>query len=218
MFKIRKESFERERKGLDKSHRRKRFDWDPDSDSGDYTEFEVPEAPSDKEDVFEQQSRHSDTSDFDDQHAKSALENYEYYCRNINRIKEKKDFHGNKNPNPLIEFLSAAEKEKVMMKGMGISNKKSKANNIEMKSFFMNQQFANAFTKGLKTNSYVEKLTITANSLTDQKLHPIIMSLPDNLKYLDISGNPALTKASYELIAGFISKKTSLISLGMEDC
>lgn len=54
----------------------------------------------------------------------------------------------------------------------------------------MNEKYANAFTKGLSSNAYVERLVISKNSLTDEKLFPIIRSIPSNLKYLDISGNP----------------------------
>lgn len=61
---------------------------------------------------------------------------------------------------------------------------------MNLHSFYMNEKYANAFTKGLKSNSYVERLVISKNSLTDEKLFPIIHSIPSNLKYIDISGNP----------------------------
>jgi len=61
---------------------------------------------------------------------------------------------------------------------------------MNLHSFYMNEKYANAFTKGLSSNSYVERLVISKNSLTDEKLFPIIKSIPSNLKYLDISGNP----------------------------
>ena len=59
---------------------------------------------------------------------------------------------------------------------------------------------------------------ITQNSLTDQKLLPVLASIPKNLKYLDISGNPALTIDAYRSLCRLIDQKTSLLSLGLEDC
>lgn len=112
----------------------------------------------------------------------------------------------NKNPNPLIDFLFEAEKSKVMMKGIGIINSKSPAADINLKSFYMNSGYANAFTKSLKHNTYVEKLVIAHNSLTDEKLFPIVSSIPHNLMYIDISGNPGLTYKAYEALCSCINK------------
>ena len=104
------------------------------------------------------------------------------------------------------------------MKASGLSNKHTDSSNVNLDNFFINRWYANAFTKGLANNPYVEKLTITKGSLTDDKLKPILNAIPHNLKYLDISGNPGLSKNIYPLITSTLSVKQSLISLGIEEC
>jgi len=74
--------------------------------------------------------------------------------------------------------LHEAEKSKTMMKGIGFINTKSTPQEMNLDSFYMNEKYANAFTKGLKSNIYVEKLVISKNSLTDEKLYPILNSIP----------------------------------------
>jgi len=103
------------------------------------------------------------------------------------------------------------------MKGIGLINTKTPASDINMKSFYMNDKYANAFTKSLCSNTYVEWLVISNNSLTDDKLFPIVTSIPKNLLYIDISGNPSLTYKAYETLCNCIGQDNQLLSIGMEE-
>jgi hypothetical protein len=58
---------------------------------------------------------------------------------------------------------------------------------------------------------------IAHNSLTDEKIFPIVGSIPSNLMYIDISGNPNLTYKAYEALCATIGRDNQLLSIGMED-
>ena len=42
------------------------------------------------------------------------------------------------------------------MKGIGFVNAKTSPQEMNLHSFYMNEKYANAFTRGLKSNAYVE--------------------------------------------------------------
>ena len=134
-FRLRKSSLSRERRKLPKQKERRKFYWEKDlSDEDDYTDHDLLEIPSDQ--GYLDPTEDSDLDSYEKQKGKVSLENYEFYCRNIKRVQEKRKYNKSQLENPLVDFLYEAEKQKVMMKGMGLMNKKQDPKVINMKSFY----------------------------------------------------------------------------------
>jgi hypothetical protein len=107
-YRIRKQSYEREKKGLPKNLKPKKLKfWEKEKiDEESCTEFSQAEQPTER-DFVNMSENHSDTTEYKDQKSEHAVENYEFYCKNIQKIKERRS--KSKEENPMINFLHAAE-------------------------------------------------------------------------------------------------------------
>ena len=126
-----------------------------------------------------------------------ALKNYYEKVRNISRIKEKETYRGKEKATPLVEFLHKVSKEKMLPKGLGFVHRKGKPNEMNLKSFYMGDDYAEALSLGLEISKFTNTLNVSRNNLSKRGVYAILNKAPITLEQLDLSNNEHLGLASY---------------------
>lgn len=83
---------------------------------------------------------------------------------------------------------------------------------LGVKSYFINNDFAEAFSENLKVNKSLHSLALSNNKLSDTTFYQILDNMPPNLMRLDISQNPNLSMKSYKMLTAHLMKVKSKIS------
>ena len=73
---------------------------------------------------------------------------YQEICQTGSRKVEKIDLKGKQVKSPLLMYLSEVEKNKISPKGFGFVHRKKK-DEININSFYLNDQYIDAFSKGI---------------------------------------------------------------------
>lgn len=89
---------------------------------------------------------------------------------------------------------------------------------IALKSYYINNKFASAFSRNLQINDNLNSLILKRTNLTDANFQLLFSNIPVNLKKLDISKNPSLTIRSYRILWNtLIEMRSRLTHLNLED-
>jgi len=84
---------------------------------------------------------------------------------------------------------------------------KSKNFTYKLKSFYINKNYANAFSQNLKSNIHLKELKLTRNQLNDDSFLKILQNLPFSIKKLDVSYNTSLTAKSYSQVQNVLESE-----------
>lgn len=114
------------------------------------------------------------------------------------KIKEKEQIYGLAK-DPLTEFLDEIDKSKQLPKNFGmIDCKGGSGEEINLKSFYIGDTYAAAFSKGIKNNPNIKHLNLRRNNLRDEGFEKIIEAVPDSIESIDVSYNEKISLKSYQ--------------------
>lgn len=115
-----------------------------------------------------------------------------------NKIKEREQIFGFAKT-PLTEFLNEIDKFKEFPKNFGMMDYKGgTGEEINVKSFYIGDRYASAFSKGIKDNPAIKSLNLSRNNLKDEGFEKIIESVPDGIESIDLSNNDKISLKSYQ--------------------
>ncbi len=127
-------------------------------------------------------------------HDEKSLERFYDNYKKIQKIKQFEKIspeHLKNIKNPLIEYLKQVDDDKDIPHVIAFKKPQNPEDfTYNLKSFYINDNFAKAFSENLKTNQKLSSLILTRNHLSDEKFSLMIKSLPIKLQRLDVSNNP----------------------------
>ena len=85
----------------------------------------------------------------------------------------------------------------MLPKGLGFVHRKGKPNEMNLKSFYMGDDYAEALSLGLEISKFTNTLNVSRNNLSKRGVYAILNKAPITLEQLDLSNNEHLGLASY---------------------
>lgn len=127
--------------------------------------------------------------------------------------------NGKRVTNPLLSYLNEVDKKHKSPKGFGLVHRKKK-DEINLSSFYLRESYVEAFSKGLNLSKNVQKLNLSRNQLTTNRLIKIILKVPYTLRELNISNNPNLNIEAFKTLGETLleNHKYKLEKLILEGC
>lgn len=132
---------------------------------------------------------------------------------------EKQELEGKQITNPLLSYLNEVDKKQRSPKGFGLVHRKKK-DEINLSSFYLRESYVDAFSIGLNLSKKVQKLNLSRNQLTTNRLIKIVLKIPNTLRELNLSNNTALSIEAFRIIGECLleDQKHKLEKLTMEGC
>lgn len=97
---------------------------------------------------------------------------------NLNRLNSGDSSHGTnrdvKPVNPLIGYFSELKTNNILPKTLGMMNHKNNEKDWNLKSFYIGDKYAEAFSKLFESNSKLQSLILSRNGLTDNGMIKVI--------------------------------------------
>jgi len=91
-----------------------------------------------------------------------------------------------------LQYLNEVEKSNVPPKGFGLVHRKTK-DEINIGSFYMNDKYIDAFSKGINLTKNINRINLTRNQLTTNRTIKILHMIPPTLRELNLSYNSNLS-------------------------
>lgn len=136
--------------------------------------------------------------------------------RNRLKITEKTSFEG-KEISPSVAYLEIIDKNRLKPMSFGLNRHTGKESDINIQGLSMGDNYAQAFSEGLKRCKSLEKINLKSNRLSEKGLTSIIGKLEiENIKYLCLSDNIISLKVVKQISEILIDSKCILKHLILE--
>ena len=97
---------------------------------------------------------------------------------------------------PLLSYLHDLESAHQPPKAFGLVHRKT-TQAINIGSFYLNDSYVDAFSKGLQLSKKLKRLNMARNQLTSNRLIKVVQMMPRSMLDLNLSNNPALGLEAY---------------------
>ena len=130
--------------------------------------------------------------------------------KKIQKLEQMDQISQSPSQDPMLEYLKEVDRSKIPPHQIPFKSISSPRITFEeslnqtarkglgLKSYYISDNFANAFSQNLRLNNGLTSLILCSTNLNDQSFAKLIENLPVKLKKLDISRNPNLTIKAYE--------------------
>ena len=89
-------------------------------------------------------------------------------------------------------YRNEVDKKMLLPRRMGFQSEKEKKGYMFLKSFYIGDRYADAFSKGIKDHMTLKKINLSRCGLKDEGFIKIIQNTPFHLEELDVSENSQL--------------------------
>jgi len=118
---------------------------------------------------------------------------------------------------PDLAFLEAVDRNQLNPKPFGIVRRSGKESEIDIRMFSMGDNYAKAFSEGLKHHNSLQNLNIKSNRLSDIGAQKILSNLnPSQIRFINIAENKLGQKSVNKLVQIIAVKESSLRHLDLE--
>lgn len=145
----------------------------------------------------------------------ARFEFYDSY-KNLPKYAQRNKFQG-LSSSPNLAYLEQVEKSKLKPVPLGVVRRKGNAKDFNLESMRMGDQYAEAFSAGLKLFKKVEKLNLQSNRLTERGSLHILKNLDStNLREINLADNRIGSNSVKTLIDILLDSKNSIKHLNLD--